>query len=160
MEILLLLVTLLPMLGALGVFLLSKASDDTRAYFSNIIVFIETVLCLLLIVQVMKGNELYYQLDYICGLGLSLKIDGFRALYALIASFMWLMTTVFTKEYLHHYKHKVRYMCFTLLTAGATVGVFLSADLFTTFIYFEIMSTAQAYIFYYTIFYIIFQPKT
>lgn len=33
-----------------------------------------------------------------------------------------------------------RYYFFFLLTQGATVGVFLSADLFTTFVFFEIMS--------------------
>ena len=40
----------------------------------------------------------------------------------------------------HHYRNRNRYYFFFLLTQGATVGVFLSADLFTTFIFFEIMS--------------------
>lgn len=76
----------------------------------------------------------------ICGLGLHFEIDGFLILYGSIAAFMWLMSTLFSKEYLSHYTNKGRYYCFTLLTFFATEGVFFSADFYTTFIFFEIMS--------------------
>lgn len=75
-----------------------------------------------------------------CGMGLFLKLDGFRSLYALIAALMWLAAAAFSLEYFAHYENKKRYYFFLLLTLGATMGVFLSADLFTAFIFFEIMS--------------------
>ena len=37
-------------------------------------------------------------------------------------------------------RNRNRYYLFVFLTLGATMGIFLSADLFTTFIFFEIMS--------------------
>ena len=80
------------------------------------------------------------EIPEICGLGLHFEIDGFRILYGSIAAFMWLMSTLFSKEYLSHYTNKGRYYCFTLLTFFATEGVFFSADFYTTFIFFEIMS--------------------
>lgn len=73
-------------------------------------------------------------------IGLEFKADGFRAIYALIASFMWMCTIVFSKEYMHHYDNKDRYYLFYLLTLGATVGVFFSSSLWTTFMFFEMMS--------------------
>ena len=76
----------------------------------------------------------------ICGLGLSFRFDGFRILYAVIATFMWLMAMLFSIEYMKHYDNKKRYYVFSLLTYAATVGVFLSADLFTAFLFFEVMS--------------------
>lgn len=76
----------------------------------------------------------------ICGFGLHFTLDGFRLIYALIASFMWMMTTVISREYMAHHKNSGRFYLFLLLTLGATMGVFLSADLYTTFIFFEIMS--------------------
>lgn len=76
----------------------------------------------------------------ICGMGLSFQFDGFQMLYAAITTFMWLETLLFSREYMSHSKHKGRYYFFTLLTYAATMGVFLSADLYTTFIFFEIMS--------------------
>lgn len=75
-----------------------------------------------------------------CGLGLHLKADGFRALYAAVAAFMWMLTGWFSPEYFGHYHNRNRYYFFNLMTLGATVGVFLSDDLYTTLIFFEIMS--------------------
>ena len=77
------------------------------------------------------------------GMRMYLCLDGFRAVYCLIASFLWLMTALFSEEYFEHVRKKDRYYFFWLLTLGATVGVFLSANLFTTFLFFEIMSLAS-----------------
>lgn len=85
--------------------------------------------------ELLSGN-----VPEICGFGLHFTLDGFRLIYALIASFMWMMTTVISREYMAHHKNSGRFYLFLLLTLGATMGVFLSADLYTTFIFFEIMS--------------------
>ena len=143
MEILLLIVTLLPILSGLCIYFLRNQSDSLRADFANIMTIIEFALCLYLFVYAYNGNELIFKIDSLCGFTFQLYLDGFRALYVTIAALMWMMTTLFTKEYFAHYKNKVRYMFFTLLTFGATLGVFLSADFMTLFIYFEIMSVAS-----------------
>lgn len=84
------------------------------------------------------GVEIY--IPEICGFGLRFTLDGFRLIYALIAIFMWLMTGLLAKEYMCHQEHKGRFYLFFWLAFVATLGVFLSADLFTTFIFFEMMS--------------------
>lgn len=76
----------------------------------------------------------------ICGMGLNFRLDGFRLVYAGIAVLMWTVSGIFSQEYMAHYKNKGRYYAFFWATFVATVGVFLSADLYTTFIFFEIMS--------------------
>ena len=88
------------------------------------------------------GGEtaLEYTIPGICGFGLHFRMDGFRLIYALVAAFMWTMTTLLSGEYFAHHKHVSRFYLFLLWTLGATMGVFLSADLLTTFIFFEIMS--------------------
>lgn len=78
-----------------------------------------------------------------CGVGLSFTVDGFRSIYVLIAAFMWLVCTLFSFSYMKHYANKGRYYFFLLLTLGATMGSFLSADFFTMFVFFEIMSLAS-----------------
>ena len=84
-----------------------------------------------------------YEIMNLCGQGLFLKVDGFRLIYCCIALFMWSVSFLFSKEYFAHYSHKVRYYGFLLLTMFATLGVFLSADLFTMFIFFEVMSLSS-----------------
>ena len=94
-----------------------------------------------------SGRELFFAWDGFAGLGLHFRLDGFRALYTLIAAFMWMMTGFFSPRYFLHYHHRGRYFFFTLLTLGATAGVFLSDDLYTAFIFFEIMSfTSYAWV--------------
>ncbi|MBQ6092035.1 MAG: sodium:proton antiporter [Lachnospiraceae bacterium] len=79
-------------------------------------------------------------LNGLVGLGMAFRVDGFRVVYAAVTIFMWLCSTMLTPEYFGAGKGKIRYHVFSFLTMFATLGVFLSADLFTTFIFFEIMS--------------------
>ena len=82
-------------------------------------------------------------IDRFCGMGLRMRADGFRALYACIACVMWLVTSIFSRDYLRHDHAPGRYAFFTLLTQGATVGLFLSDSLYTAFLFFEVMSLAS-----------------
>ena len=77
------------------------------------------------------------------GMGLNFTIDGFRIVYCLVAAFMWALTGLFSLQYFSHYKNKMRYHLFSIITFIATEGVFLSADFYTMFIFFEIMSLAS-----------------
>ena len=97
-------------------------------------------LCVLLLLQ----GEGTLTIPHVCGFGLTFEADGFRAIYACIAAFMWMMSGIFSPEYFsHHAENRGRYSLFNLLTLGATLGVFYSADLYTTFIFFEIMSVTS-----------------
>lgn len=40
--------------------------------------------------------------DGFLGMGVRMELDGFRGLYALIASGMWLVTSLFSRDYLRH----------------------------------------------------------
>lgn len=83
----------------------------------------------------------------ICGMGLHFEIDGFRAVYGIIAGLMWMMTLILSREYFMSHDHRNRFYFYMLWTLGATVAVFFSANLYTTFIFFEIMSfTSYAWV--------------
>lgn len=84
-----------------------------------------------------------FSIPAFCGMGINFTLDGFRIVYCLIAAFMWALTGLFSLEYFSHYKNKKRYHIFSVITFLATEGVFLSADFFTLFIFFEIMSLAS-----------------
>ena len=83
----------------------------------------------------------------VCGFGLHFVLDGFRMIYGCIAAFMWLMAVLLSDEYFRRHEHVSRFCLFLFWTLGATMGVFLSADLFTLFLFFEIMSfTSYAWV--------------
>lgn len=83
---------------------------------------------------------LRYALPGVCGFGLYFVLDGFRMIYGCIAAFMWLMAVLLSGEYFRRHERVSRFCLFLFWTLGATMGVFLSADLFTLFLFFEIMS--------------------
>ncbi len=147
MNLLLPLAIFLPMAGAILSYLIGRRSKACRNAFCCALTAAEFALALVLLLLVAQGRTLTLRVEGFCALGLSLRADGFRALYTLIAAFMWLMTTLFSPQYFAHYRNRNRYFLFTLMTLGATVGVFLSDDLFTTFIFFEVMSlTSYAWV--------------
>ena len=128
-----------PMLAALSAYCIGRKSKPARNRFAQAAMGLEFILLFYIAFLIKRGTHPVCTLPHLLG-GLTFEADGFRALYALIAAFMWLCTTEFSEEYLGHYRNRNRYYFFTLLTCGATVGVFLSADLITTFIFFEVMS--------------------
>lgn len=87
-----------------------------------------------------RGIGFIFTLPEFCGFGLNFQMDGFRLLYGCVAALMWMMTTILSREYFKHHQNVNRFYLFLLWTLGATMGVFLSADLYTTFLFFEIMS--------------------
>ncbi len=87
--------------------------------------------------------ELWLTVPDVCGEGLEFELDGFRAVYLTAASFAWLTSTVFYGWYGKHDAASVRYQAFTMVTLSCTLGVLISADLFTLFIFFEGMSLAS-----------------
>lgn len=137
------LLVFLPMAGALVSYLIGRRSKKGRDLFVKLITILEFGLALKLLFDSNGFDGMLVYVPEICGMGLSFTVDGFRVLYATIACFMWMCTGLFSGEYFAHYRNRNRYYLFQLLTLGATTGIFLSADLYTTFIFFEIMSVSS-----------------
>lgn len=112
------------------------AARDRLAQLSGVLVFLG---CLAL------GRCLEGQLALpgVLGLGLSFRLDGLRLVLVCLAGFLWMMTTLFAPDYLAHAHNKNRYYLFLFFTLGSILGVFLSADLYTTLVFFEIMSLSS-----------------
>lgn len=148
-NIILLFMVLWPMIGAIVSYIIGRFSKSARNTAVFTVCALELSMAAGLFLGVLNGATAEFFWDGFCGLGLHFTLDGFRAVYALIAAFMWFMTSaMFAPAYFEsHYRNRNRYYLFTLLTLGATCGVFLSASLYTTFIFFEIMSlTSYAWV--------------
>jgi len=138
-QFLLLFLVLFPTLCAPVSFGVGKWNKHYRDNF----VAVATGLELAAAVALMAGGEAELRLDGVMGMGLHFAADGFRCLMALIAAIGWFEATLMLREYFAHSRFRNRYYAFWLLTLTGTVGVFLSADLFTTFVFFEVMSFAS-----------------
>ena len=140
MNCLIYLLVFMPMVAAFLSYLIGRKSKAGRDLFMRLVVLAEFALSVALLVTGGHGEETLTSLNEICGMGLHFTANGFRRIYVVVAAFMWLVTGQFSPEYFAHYRNRNRYYLFVLVTLGATVGIFLSADLYTTFVFFEIMS--------------------
>lgn len=71
---------------------------------------------------------------------LSFVYSGFQGIFGILTVFAWFAAFLFSIEYMKNDIHVIRYYIFNLLTLGATLGIFFAEDLFTLFVFFEIMS--------------------
>ena len=134
-SILLPLLVFFPMAAAVIGYFLGKNSKEARNAWACGVTFLVAIGTLALV-----GKHTGFALPQFCGLGLSFEGDGLRVVLAILTSSIWFITTVFSREYFAQSKNRNRYYFFMLMTLGATLGIFLSADLYTTFIFFEMMS--------------------
>ena len=137
------LLLIIPLLGILLSCIAALRSERIRDAIYRAELALVFILALAAFISCLQGRQQALHLPGICALGLNLRLDGFRSLYALVAGFMWLMTGLMSGEYFAHYHNRTRYYLFNQITLFATLGVFMSDDLMTTFIFFEIMSLAS-----------------
>lgn len=143
MNVLICSLVFMPMAAAVASYITGRFSKSIRNYFAQLVTGLTFVFALSLFTKTLTSGSaeaVIIEIPYVCGMGLHFTADGFRAMYGMIAAFMWFTSTLFSEEYFAHYRNRNRYYLFLLLTLGATEGVFLSADFYTTFIFFEIMS--------------------
>ena len=130
-----------PMIAAVISYAIGKYNKTARDNFVIVSCLVTMGVCVSALLGVVRGEVYTLTIPGFCNMALNFELDGFRALYALIGGVMWLCTSMLSKQYFaHHYHNRNRYYFFYLMTLGATLGVFLSSDLYTTFIFFEIMS--------------------
>ncbi len=122
----------IPMLCGPAAYLLGKHREKSLDLFAILVTLTELVMVLFAVAR---------QDFTVSTLPIRLETGGVHSVYAVVTAFMWLWTELFSKEYfLHEKEHLGRYQMFMLMTLGATEGVMLSADMMTTFVFFEILS--------------------
>lgn len=91
--------------------------------------------------RVIAGDFVFIEFPAILPpLGMSFSIDYLSLLVGLVVSLVWFLVTIYATEYMVKEHAKNRYYPFSTLTLAGTMGVILSGDLFTFFLFFELMS--------------------
>lgn len=141
-QLLPLFITVLPAFGALVVFLFGEDNERQRDNWISVICAITTLMALLLLMAVMEVGIIQHSLPWFLGFGLTYRVDFVGGLFAAIVTVIWLFASIFAREYMSHEENRTRFYTFFTLTLGATAGVFLAGDLFSLFLFFEVMTFA------------------
>ena len=135
-KALLLFLVLFPLLASAWVYPLRRRSREYRNRLIQIVPLVELAAALLLLLW----PEASLELPGVCGFGLRFQAGSLHGLLALVSAFLWAGTGLNCPSYFASADGCNRFYFFWLLTLGALMGVFLAADLFTLFVFFEMMS--------------------
>jgi multicomponent Na+:H+ antiporter subunit D len=94
------------------------------------------------LVAVRDGAVFVWRMPLLPGLDLVLKIDSLTLLFGTLSAFLWLLTTIYAIGYLERGAHRARFFGFFSLCVAATMGIATAGNLFTFFVFFELLTLA------------------
>lgn len=88
------------------------------------------------------GRPEYHFIDVIDGLPIAFKAEPLGAMFALIASGLWLVNSVYSIGYMRggNEAHQTRFYMSFAVAISAAMGVAFAANLFTLFIFYEVLT--------------------
>lgn len=138
----LLLAILAPLVGA-GLVMATGKRPNLREGVSFLAAITLFGLVLSLIPDVLAGEQLRYTLfTLLPGLSFTLRADALSLIFAVAASFLWILTVFYSAGYMRGLKEHAQTRfntCFALAIFGA-IGVAFSDNLLTLYLFYEIVS--------------------
>ena len=89
---------------------------------------------------VASGKEYSARFAVLPGLDLALKADALGLLFVSLSAVLWLFTTLYAIGYLEGSPCRSRFFGFFSLCVTATVGIAMASNLFTFFIFYELLT--------------------
>ena len=133
---------LTPLLGAFGVLATGKKPDlrEGTTLLAGAITFTAV---LSLLPRVLAGETVGTEwLEVLPGVALAFEVEPLGMLYALVASGLWMPTSLYAAGYLrgHHEKNQTRFFACFALAIFAALGIAFAKNLFTLFLFYEVLT--------------------
>ncbi len=76
------------------------------------------------------------------GLGISFEVEPLGVLFALVASFLWIITSIYAIGYMrgHNEENQTRFFCCFALAISSVMAICFSGNLLTLFIFYEVLT--------------------
>ena len=134
---------LVPLFGAVAVMLSGEKRANLRETCSVVAAVLMFSIIASMVPDVLAGHTLHCGLFKIVpGVSVTLRADAFSMIFALAASFLWILAAFYSMGYmrgLHEHAQTRFNACFALSLFGA-MGVAFSDNLFTLYLFYEIVS--------------------
>lgn len=106
---------------------------------------VKLALVLAMLPKVLDGNILEFTLfQGLPGVPIQFRVDGLGMIFALVASSLWIVTSIYSMGYMRPLKEhsQTRYYAFFAISLTATLGVAFAGNLLTLYLFYEMLSMA------------------
>ena len=133
---------LVPLVGALLVVATGK-SPNLREAITLITALVLFSIVLAITDYTFLGTELRLDvIELFPGLGLNFEVEPLGVLFALVASFLWIITSIYAIGYMRSHKeeNQTRFFCCFALAISSVMAICFSGNLLTLFVFYEILT--------------------
>jgi multicomponent Na+:H+ antiporter subunit D len=130
---------------AVPLILKSGHRPNVREFWSILAGIIKFSIVMSMVPAILSGHVIEYTLiHFIQGVDIKFRVDALGMVFATVSSLLWIVTTFYSIGYMRSSNEHAQtryYTCFAI-SLSATMGVALSGNLITMFIFYEILSLA------------------
>jgi len=132
-------------LAAVVPIVLSGKRPNLREGWTFLAGFAKLALVASMLPVVLGGGQIEYTLWRLMpGVSIAFRVDAMGLLFALISSTLWIATSAYSIGYMRGLDEhsQTRYFAFFAVALSATIGVAFAANLFTLYLFYEMLSLA------------------
>ena len=138
------LASLVSLLAVLPIVLLGK-KPNLREGTTFLAAFIKFGLVVSMLPTILAGSAIEFTVwEIVPNLAIAFRVDGLGMLFGLVASSLWIVTSLYSIGYMRGLKEhsQTRFFTFFAISLSATIGVAFAANLFTLYLFYEMLSLA------------------
>jgi len=123
---------------------LTGRSNFLRKFFYLTASISQFLVSLLMIPGILRG-EVYVSksIPFLPGLGLFYRVDALGLFFIIIISFLWIITSIYSLEYMKPEEHLNRFFGFFALCVAASAGITFAGNLITLFFVYEALTVCS-----------------
>ncbi len=123
--------------------MLSNKQPNLREFWTLMAAVVKVAIVVSMLPGVLAGGGYVFTLaEVVPGVPIEFRVDAFGIFFALIASFLWLLTSIYSIGYMRALEEhaQTRYFASFAVAISATIGVAFSANLLTMYLFYEMLS--------------------
>jgi multicomponent Na+:H+ antiporter subunit D len=128
------------LLPGLLIFALPEERVAARTTLNLLGALAKLVFVFLLLAGIREGETYGVRFAVLPGLDLAFEADALGLLFVTLSAVLWLLTTLYAIGYLERSPNRSRFFGFFSLCVTATMGIAMAANLFTFFVFYELLT--------------------
>jgi multicomponent Na+:H+ antiporter subunit D len=124
------------------IFMLPESRSRTRIALNLAGALTKLALVVMMLLGVREGSDYGFRHEVLPGVDLAFEMDALALLFVTLSTGLWLLTTIYAIGYLERSPHRNRFFGFFSICVTATIGISMAANLFTFFVFYELLTLA------------------